>query len=326
MMLAVASGKGGTGKTTVSVNLARVLDSEVLLLDCDVEEPNCHLFLKGTGGEAKIVGIPVPQVDQSLCDGCGECSRICAYHAIVSFGTSVLVFPEMCHGCGGCMLICPKKAIKEIDNRIGVVETMQVDNITLIQGRLDVGVAMVPPLIRAVKARLQNGRPAILDAPPGTSCPVIAAIRGVDFVVLVTEPTPFGLHDLKLAVDMVREIGIPYGVVVNRMGIGDDRVHVYCREENIPVLLEIPDDRRIAEAYSRGRLIVDALPEYRELFQRLYSKTLELVDSNGVLKGSGQNQVAWHENDRLAEQTSETSPKQSESSHTSPCDKRGENP
>ena len=326
MILAVASGKGGTGKTTVSVNLARVLDSEILLLDCDVEEPNCHLFLKGTGGEAKVVGIPVPQVDESLCDGCGECSRICAYHAIVSFGTSALVFPEMCHGCGGCAMVCPGKAISEVDNRIGVVETMQADKIELIQGRLDVGVAIVPPLIRAVKARLQNGRPAILDAPPGTSCPVIAAIRGADFVLLVTEPTPFGLHDLKLAVDMVRELEIPFGVVINRVGIGDDRVHAYCGAENIPVLLEIPDDRRIAEAYSRGSLIVEALPEYRGLFRNLYSKTLESVVADRVFKGSGQNQVAGREKNRSPEETGKTCGGHRERSHTPPCDKRGDNP
>lgn len=266
MILAIASGKGGTGKTTVAVNTARALGSEVLLLDCDVEEPNAHLFLPGSVSSADAVSIPVPQVDESLCDGCGECGSFCEYHAIVSFGTLPLVFPEMCHGCGGCTMVCPPKAIRETDRRIGVIETIQSGNITLIQGRLDVGVAMAPPLIRAVKARLEDGRPAILDAPPGTSCPVIAAIRDVDHVVLVTEPTPFGLHDLKLAVETVRELGIPFGVVINRVGIGDERVHVYCKEENIPVLLEIPDDRRIAEAYSRGELIVDALPEYRELF------------------------------------------------------------
>ena len=276
MILAIASGKGGTGKTTVSVNLARVLGSAVRLLDCDVEEPNDHLFLKGSTTKEETATIPIPQVDESLCDGCGECGRFCEYHAIVSFGTAPLVFPEMCHGCGGCAKVCPKKAIREIDKRIGVVETLQAGNITLIQGRLDVGVAMAPPLIREVKARLQNGLPAILDAPPGTSCPVIATLRGADFVVLVTEPTPFGLHDLKLAVDMVRELGIPFGVVVNRVGIGDDRVHVYCNEQHIPVLLEIPDDRRIAEVYSRGKLVVESLPGYRGLFMNLIEKTMNL--------------------------------------------------
>ena len=270
MRIAIASGKGGTGKTTVSVNLARTLGSDVQLLDCDVEEPNAHLFLKEILAKEEIVTIRVPQVDESLCDGCGECGKFCAYHAIVSFGNKPLIFPEMCHGCGGCMMVCPKHAIREVDRRMGVVKTSQAENITLIQGRLDVGVAMAPPLIRAVKARLQDGTSAILDAPPGTSCPVIATLREVDFVVLVTEPTPFGLNDLKLAVDMVRELGIPFNVVVNRVGIGDDRVHAYCGEENIPVLLEIPDDRRIAEAYSNGRLIVDALPEYRPLFQTLW--------------------------------------------------------
>jgi len=282
MILAVASGKGGTGKTTLSVNLARVLGSGVRLFDCDVEEPNCHLFLRGTTREAETVAIPVPHVDESLCDGCGECGRFCEYHAIVSFGTKPLVFPEMCHGCGGCAKVCPKKAIREVDKRVGVVETLQAENITLIQGRLDVGVAMAPPLIRAVKARLRNGVPAILDAPPGTSCPVVATLRGADFVVLVTEPTPFGLHDLKLAVGTVRELRIPFGVVVNRVGIGDERVHAFCGREDIPILLEIPDDRRIAEAYSKGNLIVEALPEYRGLFQSLIEKTMSLKNAGGV--------------------------------------------
>jgi MinD superfamily P-loop ATPase len=276
MILAVASGKGGTGKTTVSVNLARMLGSKVRLLDCDVEEPNDHLFLKGTTIKEETVAIPIPQVDESSCDGCGECGRFCQYHAIVSYGTKPLIFPEMCHGCGGCAKVCPKQAIHEVDRRIGVVETVQAGNITLIQGRMDVGVAMAPPLIRAVKASLEDGLPAILDAPPGTSCPVIATLRDTDFVVLVTEPTPFGLHDLKLAVEMVRELGMPFGVVVNRVGIGDDRVHVFCSEEEVPILLEIPEDRRIAEAYSRGSLIVDALPKYRGLFESLIEKTMNL--------------------------------------------------
>ena len=274
MIVAVASGKGGTGKTTVSVNLARVLGSDVRLLDCDVEEPNVHLFLKGSMTKEEIVTIPIPEVNESLCDGCGDCGKFCEYHAIVTFGTAPLVFPEMCHGCGGCTMVCPQKAIREIDKRIGVVETLKAGNITLIQGRLDVGSAMAPPLIREVKANLQNGVHAILDAPPGTSCPVIATLRETDFVVLVTEPTPFGLHDLKLAVDMVRELGIPFGVVINRVGVGDERVHVYCNEENIPIILEIPDDRRIAEAYSRGELIVESLPEYRGLFLSLIEKTI----------------------------------------------------
>ena len=272
MRISIASGKGGTGKTTVSVNLARTMGLPVQLLDCDVEEPNAHLFLTGNKVKEEIVTIPIPQVDEALCDGCGECSRFCEYSAIVTFGTAPLIFPEMCHGCGGCARICPLKAITEVGRRIGVVETMVSENITLIGGRLDVGVAMASPLIRAVKERLHQNVPAILDAPPGTSCPVIAAIRDTDLVLLVTEPTPFGLNDLSLAVDMVRELKIPFGVIVNRMGNGDARVHIFCQKESIPVLLEIPDDRKIAESYSRGILMVDALPEYRNLFQRLVSK------------------------------------------------------
>ncbi len=272
MRISIASGKGGTGKTTVSVNLARTMGIPVQLLDCDVEEPNAHLFLAGDKVKEEIVTIPVPQVDEALCNGCGECGKFCEYHAIVTFGTAPLIFPEMCHGCGGCTRVCPTKAISEVGRRFGVVETRRSENITLIGGRLDVGVAMAPPLIRAVKERLQNNSPAILDAPPGTSCPVIAAIRDTDMVLLVTEPTPFGLNDLSLAVDMARELKIPFGVIVNRMGSGDDRVHIYCQKEAIPLLLEIPDDRRIAEAYSRGILMVDALPQYRMLFESLMEK------------------------------------------------------
>ena len=276
MILAVASGKGGTGKTTVSLNLARTFGTEVQLLDCDVEEPNGHLFLNGTALTSETVTIPVPEIDEDLCDGCGECGRFCEFHAIVSFGTTPLVFPEMCHGCGGCSKLCPQQAIHEVDRPIGRISISQSGNIKLIEGRMDVGVAMAPPLIRAVKARLNPERTAILDAPPGTSCPVIATLQGIDVVLLVTEPTPFGLNDLRLAVEMVRELDIPLGVVVNRMGIGDQRVHDYCHQEQIPILLEIPEDRRIAEGYSCGKLIVEFLPEYRGLFESLLEKTAQL--------------------------------------------------
>ena len=280
MIIAIASGKGGTGKTTVALNLARVRGGAVQLLDCDVEEPNAHLFLKGTPcGEPEIVTLPIPEIDESLCDGCGECSRFCAYKALAVLAKRVLVFPEMCHGCGGCRRVCPKGAIREIPKRIGVVETLQAGNLTLVQGRLDVGVSMAPPLIRAVKAHIPKGGEAILDAPPGTSCPVIATLRETDYVVLVTEPTPFGLHDLTLAVAVARELQRPFGVVVNRAGSGDERVQAYCRTEGIPLLAEIPDDRRVAEAYSRGDLVVDALPEYIKIFQRLWEAVKE--DSNG---------------------------------------------
>lgn len=280
MILAVASGKGGTGKTTVAVNLARVFDTDVQLADCDVEEPNVHLFLRGKTSRLEIAMVPVPQVDESLCDGCGECSRFCEYHAIAVLGQYPLLFAEMCHSCGGCVRVCPRRAVRDVDKRIGVIETSETGPVQLIQGRLDVGVTMAPPLIRQVTARLQPGIPAIIDSPPGTSCSVIAAVRNADFILLVTEPTPFGLYDLKLAVDTLRQLGSPFGVVVNRVGIGDDRVHRYCSSENIPVLLEIPDDRRIAEAYSRGQVIVDALPEYRGHFLSLLDKMHTPISSS----------------------------------------------
>ncbi len=272
MILAVASGKGGTGKTTVSLNLAKSLGRPVQLLDCDVEEPNAHLFLKGVSRDESVVTLPVPEIDVGLCDLCGECGRFCRFHAIAAVKPAPIVFPELCHGCGGCLLVCPKKAISEREKRIGMVETLDCSDIRLVQGRLDVGVSLAPPLIREVKRRMTQETPVIIDAPPGTSCPVVAAVRGADFVLLVTEPTPFGLHDLKLAVDMIRELKLPFGVLVNRLGAGDGRVHDYCRREGIPIMAEIPDDRRIAEEYSKGRLMVEALPEYRGLFDVLWQR------------------------------------------------------
>jgi MinD superfamily P-loop ATPase len=277
MMLAIASGKGGTGKTTLAVNIALSLTSPVQLLDCDVEEPNAHLFLNATPLQQEVVTIPVPEIDPTRCKACGECSRFCQYNAVAALPTGPLVFPELCHGCGGCGRVCPNNAIRERGQRIGVVEILEAGHVTLIQGRLDVGVAMAPPLIRAVRARQQQGVPVILDSPPGTSCPVIAALCGAQAVILVTEPTPFGLHDLTLAVAMVRALHLPFGVVVNRAGVGDERVQRFCQAEGIPLLLEIPDDRRIAEAYSCGTPVVRALPEYRRLFLCLYERARALT-------------------------------------------------
>lgn len=270
MILAVASGKGGTGKTSISVNLAKVLDFPVQLLDCDVEEPNAHLFLHGSLIGEEEVSIAVPKIDATACNACDECVDFCQFNALASFCGAPLVFPELCHGCGGCTLVCSRNAISEESFRIGTVRTLVDGNITLNSGCLDVGVSLASTLVHAVKARLEDGVTAILDAPPGTACPAVATLRGADYVVLVTEPTPFGLHDLKLAVDTVRELRLPFGVVINRVGIGDDRVQRFCSEASIPLLLEIPDDRRIAEAYSRGELIVEALPEYRAHFERLW--------------------------------------------------------
>lgn len=269
MIITVASGKGGTGKTTVATNLAAVMKSRVAYVDCDVEEPNGHIFLKPVITAAKPVGIPTPAVDKAKCTGCGRCADACRYNALACVNGNVLVFKELCHGCGGCTLACPERAISEFGHEIGTVETGASGDIAFIHGRLRVGAILSPPLIRATKAAAPKGHTVIIDAPPGTSCPVIAALRGSDFVLLVTEPTPFGLHDLKLAVETVRLMGIPFAVVINRADIGDNRVAAYCREEAIPILLEIPDDRRIAEAYSRGILAVEALPELRDAFGKL---------------------------------------------------------
>jgi MinD superfamily P-loop ATPase len=277
MIIAVASGKGGTGKTTVATNLARTCAGGVQLLDCDVEAPNSRLFLAGDVVDERIVTVPVPRVDEQRCQACGACSRFCQFHAIVSLGTAPLVFPELCHGCGGCSLVCPHDAIDEAPHRIGVVTTVRSGRVELVEGRLDVGVAMAPPLIRAVRAHRRPDRTTILDAPPGTTCPVVATVRQSDVVVLVTEPTPFGLHDLTLAVDLVRELGLVHGVVINRAGTGDRRVHDYCREAGVPILIEIPDDRRIARACAHGALVVEALPAYAGLFEALHDRIAALA-------------------------------------------------
>lgn len=275
LAVAIAAGKGGTGKTTVAVSLALHLGAKTRLLDCDVEEPNCHIFLDSQTDATKTITVPVPVVDEKKCNACGECARICRFNAIAVLKTGVMIFPELCRGCGGCKLVCPEGAISETGREVGTVETARAGAIEFVQGRLRVGEAMAVPLVRAVKTHTARDRTTIIDCPPGTSCPVVAAVSDSDYVVLVTEPTPFGLHDLGLAVEMVRGVGIPLGVVVNRTGIGDGRVHEYCRQEGIPVLLEIPDDRRIAEVYSRGKAVIEALPEYASLFKALERRIKE---------------------------------------------------
>ncbi len=287
LKIAIASGKGGTGKTTVSANLAGALGRGTQILDCDVEEPNACIFLNPHFTESVPVCLSVPVVALDKCTGCGLCSRICRYNAIAILNNKAVVFPEMCHACGGCFLVCPEKAITETDRSIGVIERGDAGPVEFIHGRLSIGEVSSPPLIRAVKNYTNPDKITIVDCPPGTSCPVIAAVRHSDLVILVTEPTPFGLHDLKLAVDMTRELKIPFGVIINRVGSGDERVHEYCREEGIPIILEIPDDRRIAVAYSQGSLIIDALPEYKKIFMKCYETIREMADNvcrNGELK------------------------------------------
>jgi MinD superfamily P-loop ATPase len=275
--IAIASGKGGTGKTTVAVNLAWTLAKlgrPVQYLDCDVEEPNGHIFLKPEITSSEAVGILVPIVEEGDCTGCRQCSEVCEFHAIAVL-EKALVFPELCHGCGGCALACPSGAIREQEREIGVVETGHRDRVNFVQGRMNVGEPMAPPLIRAVKKKAILSGVAIFDAPPGTSCPVVTTVRNADYILLVTEPTPFGLHDLTLAVEMIRKLGVRHGVVINRADSGDLRVRDYCAKEGIPVLAELPDDRRVAEAYSRGEMAVQALPDWENTFLNLWSRLEE---------------------------------------------------
>ena len=289
MIIAVASGKGGTGKTTVAVNLALSITadarknadfSNLLFLDCDVEEPNVHLFLNPAIERREEVGILIPEIDYDRCTFCGRCAEVCAYHAIAVVKQQVLVFPELCHGCGSCNLNCPEEAIHEVLNVTGVIEEGQAGGIRFAHGILNIGEAMAVPVIRELKKRIGENvadHVVILDASPGASCPVVETMRGADFVLMVTEPTPFGLHDLRLAVEVPRdELGLSVGVVINRDGVGDRGVEDYCAAEDIPILMRIPLDRRIAEAYSEGVLLVEALPEYRERFQDLYASIRRL--------------------------------------------------
>ncbi len=270
MIISIASGKGGTGKTTIATNLALSIGN-CELLDCDVEEPNSHIFIKPQMVESRPVGLPVPQVDFEKCTYCGRCAEVCQFSAIVVIKKNVLTFPELCHGCGACSLLCPENAITEGDRKIGVLEIGQSDGIRFIHGILEISEAMSPPLIKAVKDAAHNDGITIVDVPPGTSCPVIEAVRGSDFCLLVTEPTPFGLNDLILAVEMLRALKIPFGVVVNRSDVGDDKTDEYCHKENIPILLKIPMDRELAVAYSTGIPLVTAKPEWK-------TKFMELVD------------------------------------------------
>lgn len=276
MRLAVASGKGGTGKTTVATNLAWLAARArhcVSYVDCDVEEPNGHLFLKPRITLARAFRRPYPQVDAAKCTHCGACGDICQYSAIVSVGSEVLVYPELCHACGGCLLVCQPGAITEASRETGRVETGWAGPVRFVRGVLNVGEATSAPLIRQVARETLEPELRILDCPPGTSCPVIESVRNADFVLLVTEPTPFGLNDLKLAVEMVRALRLPFAVTINRAGTGDQKTQEYCRNEAIEILAEFPDNRRVAEAHSAGKLVCEAVPEFRHscetLLQRL---------------------------------------------------------
>jgi MinD superfamily P-loop ATPase len=277
LLISVASGKGGTGKTTVAVNMALSLEGPIQLLDCDVEEPNAHIFLKPQIQKIRSVYVPVPKIDKELCDYCGACANFCEFHAIAVVARQVIFFQELCHGCGGCRLVCPKKAIVEENREVGVIKAGVAGAVKFVYGELNVGEPMPGPVIRAVKAEIKHNETNIIDVPPGTSCPVIESIYGSDYCLLVTEPTPFGLHDLKLMVMVLKELRIPFGVIINRAGIGDKKVYEYCGVERIPILLEIPFDRRIAELYSQGIPFIYEMPDWKDIFLSLFSRIKEIV-------------------------------------------------
>jgi len=276
MKIAVASGKGGTGKTTVAVSLALAGQQPLQLLDCDVEAPNCRIFLQPTINPPQPVSVPVPVVDQEKCSRCGQCSALCQYHAIAVLETATLVFPELCHSCGGCRRICPEAAISEQEREIGQIFTGRRELVDWVEGRLNIGEAITPPLIRAVKRKARPQGTVIIDCPPGTACSLVAAVSGCDVVVLVTEPTPFGLHDLHLTVEVLRQLQLPLGVVINRSDIGDQRVEHFCARERIPIWLRIAHDRRIAAASARGEGLLAVRPELADDFRRLLENLTKL--------------------------------------------------
>jgi len=249
----------------------------VTLLDCDVEEPNDHIYMRARLVSSEPVNIPVPFVDESRCITCGMCHDVCAFNAIAVLGSAVLVFKDLCHGCGACSRFCPVGAITEAPHEIGVVEVGDADGTRFVDGVLTIGQPMAPPIIRQVKKHTGTEGVTIIDTSPGTSCPVVEAVKGSDFCILVTEPTPFGLSDLRLAVETVRELGLRHGVIINRVGVGDARTEAYCSAEGIPVLMTIPLDERIARFYSRGVPLLEALPEYRQRFAELYGRIGELL-------------------------------------------------
>ncbi len=271
MIISVASGKGGTGKTTIATNLALSVQENVTLLDCDVEEPNAHLFLDVSIESEEKKSTFIPQINNDKCDLCKKCAEICRFSAIAIVGSTPLVFPELCHSCEGCLEVCEANAISPGERELGIVQSGSANEISFYSGRLRIGEAMAPPLIKSVRENEGKNSLTIIDAPPGTSCPVITAMKKTDFVLMVTEPTPFGLHDLRLAVEALKVLGIPGGLVINRSDLGNDEVRDYAQSENLPILMEIPFERKFAEAYSKGEPIVKLFPEWRTHFQELYT-------------------------------------------------------
>lgn len=284
MIIAIASGKGGTGKTTIATNLALSLKN-VQLLDCDVEEPNAHLFLNPEIRITKPACVLVPEVDKTKCTYCGTCRDVCAYNAIAVLPDNketgkkgnILIFDHLCHSCGACVALCPQHAIREIKKEIGIIEIGTAkDRIDFVHGKLNIGEILAPPLIDQVKSHINPNKTVIIDAPPGTACPVVATLQKCDACCLVTEPTPFGLNDLTLAVHVLRKMKIPFGVVLNRSDIGDDCVDQYCEVESIPILLRIPFRRDIAENYAKGQMLAEISVEFKTQFQKLFDDICHL--------------------------------------------------
>ncbi len=286
MIIAVAAGKGGTGKTLVATSLAIALAKKypgrVDLIDCDVEEPNADILLRPVLEKREPVHIKVPKVHEDKCIHCGACAKNCQFSAIAVIRDKVFTFPELCSGCGVCAYVCPVGAIEEVPRQVGVVDIGQAQangtTLRFIQGRMDVGEQRSPPTINAAKAHIDPQRITILDSAPGTACPMQETIEGTDACLLVTEPTPFGLHDMAMAVDTCRRMGVPAAVVLNRDGIGDSGpIEEYCQREGLEILLRIPHDRKIAEAYSRGETLVSVAPEYSERLVDVYERVAAMA-------------------------------------------------
>ncbi len=276
MKIAVLSGKGGTGKTTISTNLAWVLSEEmpIQLVDMDTEEPNSHIFFNVNFTGEESTDLLIPEVDNEKCTKCGKCAEVCQFGAITVFKTGVLVFDGLCHGCGACSIVCPENVITEVPKSIGKIKWGRINNnLSFAMGLLNIGEMSGVPIIRHLKKHIDNSKTVILDSPPGVSCPVVETLRGADFAILVTEATPLGFHDLLLAVDVVREMNIPLGVVINRASDDYDQVEKYVDVENIPLLAKIPYDKKIAEKYSRGELFVkdddNWFKEVRNIFEKI---------------------------------------------------------